>query len=854
LIQPQTPFDSFRVLRTSCAENRWPIVDSGELLPFTTRREAFGPMPMQDLESTLAAAVCHVKNDRNGDVATREAREAICQRFLTRWFIVIDSEHAIQPHAGSGSYYFLFWKNLSVTNVSVVELIALIRMHAIDRGRGGIAKVDFLPTESFKEFFINTYDSFISLHEPDEVIDGRASKTFSTDIITKVVKDFVSFHKNIFTKTILFDLYWTSAIIGVPPTISLDVGAVTLESGYIHSSGIALYLRNIEKAQADVFGRKLLRFTKAFAQTAVKKRLFVTPYAQEYFGPYDYDTSASLRNGLDGVRIQLKKHYFEDQSLLDFLAYLQSDLLKDALLIPRGLRKFSKEREDSTSAGGAATDSTIWFITDHHCNYDETSKVYLRGRQIYIIAYWQRYFNENQLNIYKERKPAWLASTTLPHTLSAALINVAKYNRQVIETDLMPRGSGAGRATPDGLTILDPFCGTGTTLFDAVLRCPTAKIIGLDSSNAMFWAVTANLRFLSLDDEEVDRLLSTFNAIRHALEAELAPTFDGVPLLQRAARARFGASFLRTVPTNEKLFEFALHRVLSELAAAADRTINSDVSDADIYRVSSKGFSDITLSFLADTNIDLRIKIVFFAIWRSFLLNTFSMRDDRRDHRVTLEILLREVKSCLLEYKSHLKLMRADTPPKIEQSVTRLTSFTEQIGQYSHCGRIDPGFWKPSWPRIPAPIESISTIDPALLEPGIQLFKVDDSISVLNNSPAFADIIITDPPFGFNTFGEEAAGMKELYAGLVPALIGSLRSWGQLIVALPAFAKNGKQIPFFQTQESIVKQVLAEVEAQSRVCISFGDTVPVNRRSASPPWYWGGYSTIERRILHFTIK
>ncbi|PZR81145.1 MAG: hypothetical protein DLM68_18390 [Hyphomicrobiales bacterium] len=56
----------------------------------------------------------------------------------------------------------------------------------------------------------------------------------------------------------------------------------------------------------------------------------------------------------------------------------------------------------------------------------------VKDRQLYLIVYAQSYLIHTQLNVYKERKPAWIASTTLPHTLSAALLNIAKYQRHMI--------------------------------------------------------------------------------------------------------------------------------------------------------------------------------------------------------------------------------------------------------------------------------------------------------------------------------------------------------------------------------------------------------------------------------------
>ena len=76
----------------------------------------------------------------------------------------------------------------------------------------------------------------------------------------------------------------------------------------------------------------------------------------------------------------------------------------------------------------------------------------------------------------------------------------------------------------------------------------------------------------------------------------------------------------------------------------------------------------------------------------------------------------------------------------------------------------------------------------------------------------------------------------------------------QLVISLPAFAKNGKQIPFYQTRESVIKQVIANVEAADRKILRNVETVPADSQIFGLPWYWGTASTIERRIIHFVIK
>ena len=116
------------------------------------------------------------------------------------------------------------------------------------------------------------------------------------------------------------------------------------------------------------------------------------------------------------------------------------------------------------------------------------------------------------------------------------------------------------------------------------------------------------------------------------------------------------------------------------------------------------------------------------------------------------------------------------------------------------------------------------------------------------------DVVITDPPYGFNTPTSEGTEMINLYARLAPTLVDCLRPWGQFLIALPAFAKNGRQIPFYQTRDLFVKQVIYHVEAEGRDVIRFAESVPGVPEFFKLPWYWGTSNTIERRVLHFVIR
>jgi hypothetical protein len=73
------------------------------------------------------------------------------------------------------------------------------------------------------------------------------------------------------------------------------------------------------------------------------------------------------------------------------------------------------------------------------------------------------------------------------------------------------------------------------------------------------------------------------------------------------------------------------------------------------------------------------------------------------------------------------------------------------------------------------------------------------------------------------------------------------------MVTLPSFARNGRQIPFFQTREALVRQVLAEVEKQGRQAVSIVHTSGEAKELFSPPFFWQSTSALSRSVLWFTV-
>ena len=115
------------------------------------------------------------------------------------------------------------------------------------------------------------------------------------------------------------------------------------------------------------------------------------------------------------------------------------------------------------------------------------------------------------------------------------------------------------------------------------------------------------------------------------------------------------------------------------------------------------------------------------------------------------------------------------------------------------------------------------------------------------------DVIITDPPYGFNTTGD-AHRTADLYARVIPRMIGLLRPKGQLIFSLPDSSHTGRAIPIVAMKELVTKQVLFAAAKLDREVIVPAISTPELGRLFQAPFYWESEKALRRVILHFHIR
>lgn len=741
--------------------------------------------------------------------------EVFVRRFKEIWLYINDVQHPIDYEKFCGSLFLLLYKNLSVTNVSVYEIISLLKVHTASRQAENNYEVMFFSDEEYTKYLSNMVLS---------IIQSKLDNAISSDDRDQFITNIVNLCGDALNSTIILNVYFSSVLLHVPQSLSVNVRKIMAESGYIHSSGNAVYVRNVEKAIIGDLEHRLKTFLNGYSE----KDVFITPYADEFFSPYDITSPVSIRNGLSGVKLQLRKHYIEGQPLLDYLATLPQ---RFKVQVPLGLKDFAKEREESKET--TETKGTIWFVVDYALEKDDSLERPGRNEEsLYLFVYAQSFLNDNQLILFKERKPGWYASITLPHTLSIALINVLRGQRR------KRRGTVDGRRP----VFLDPFYGTGTGLFDAALRMENTVIIGFDRDPIAAQVVKDNAKFFSLSVDDLRNFREAFSA---------------------------GQSYLGKINSYSELMrsirDLSLDRIVLELAAEehaklALKAVSTYVLElevdgkvASLQNTISKsinyGLPEQLRTILLDPKTNFRVRILIYCIWRALALGTFSIRDNKDN---VLGIISKEFEKVEREISHVIRGMERGEKAACGQ-------FLEMEGLYSHAflinnekiGQLASEIQHIKFDEMAKMIRAGN--DPDKWAPGIWLVDVEDSIEALALLEKRVDFLMTDPPYGFNMDTDGEAVLMNFFGKLVPRIVGVLRPQGQACLVLPAFAKNGRQIPFFETYQAIIRQFIAAANQADRPLVTEVETLPRPRGLFKKPFYWTSASVLERRIVHFSL-
>jgi hypothetical protein len=203
-----------------------------------------------------------------------EKNEFIWEKFFMRWF------------RGHGKpCYFIFRKHLGVTNTQYVELFSLIQSLSSISGTKEISDCFLFRTaDDLKTTLTETINS---------LLDEDESKR------EQMIKGFAVNYSDAFSRTAAIDLFYCSCAVFLPPGIDINLEKLCAQSGYVHSAGYSIYIRNIKKARKH----DLIQSITSYLQTSGAQRpIPFVVYSHEDFDGYDDGASDQIRRGIDSLK------------------------------------------------------------------------------------------------------------------------------------------------------------------------------------------------------------------------------------------------------------------------------------------------------------------------------------------------------------------------------------------------------------------------------------------------------------------------------------------------------------------------------------------------------------------------
>jgi tRNA G10 N-methylase Trm11 len=355
------------------------------------------------------------------------------------------------------------------------------------------------------------------------------------------------------------------------------------------------------------------------------------------------------------------------------------------------------------------------------------------------------------------------------------------------------------------IKVVDPFVGTGTSLLEA-LRFPDITFNGSDSDPSSDRLVEDNVDFFWLNDQQVDETLGGFFEVKSELEEHGSTGFANTRVYSIAKELFSTAEFAHHARTSEKLAlrkdqlpKDRMERLLAYVALRASKR-----NSARFARSVEPSNDDWLVAFeeelLVLTTQLQEMKKLRELEWLSSDGELAAMIAHEHYGRGNARVaLLKDNYSIGCVPEVQMKRDRAEVSQR-------------------YCLKVGPG-------------------------------KGD----VTHLEQDAFDVVIGDPPYGFNS-PEDAKRLAELYREFASAALRSLRDGGHLLLCLPERSHSGKYSPAFTHRSLVVQQLLLLAGQAERQLVFPHDRVRGAERLYESEYYWESERALRRSILHVQVR
>lgn len=346
------------------------------------------------------------------------------------------------------------------------------------------------------------------------------------------------------------------------------------------------------------------------------------------------------------------------------------------------------------------------------------------------------------------------------------------------------------------IVLADPFSGTGTTLLEC-LKVKGISAIGSDLDPMTTLIFNDNLEFFASPKEVLEKYVKRLSDLISDTEKLLAP----------AALATHPGDAMQA-------YQWAVQLADRVLKKSSTRSVEGLL----MIRFSQRDVETLQRYSALD-------RLVFYLVLRT--LRRHIPGFDR--HSKEWGMAFRKEAHALLSQVIKLRSLRE----RSSMDPFSAEPLLEFQGQYSRAVSVHE-----AWLRETAQRRELISV------------KVQD---IRDLKPDSCDLIITDPPYGFNTAGG-VIKLAELYSDAMRIMILALKNNGQLVFAVPDWSHTGRQLASFTFREFITQQILATAADLGRVVVNPAYTVPPPSQLFRAPFYWESDRALRRAILHFKIR
>ncbi len=600
---------------------------------------------------------------------------------------------------------------------------------------------------------------------------------------------FFAAYGSILMHGVILDARFGSCSLLLPPCLSVTLSQVCAQSGYIDSCGPQIYLSQFDRGTFPA----LIDHIKSYIELRTKKSVEKHRNEKINLAIWSHEDSSKTNvDNLKGSGLNSFKIYRDKVRLGNIKL---GDIFKIIFVIAPHLKNYINVIDNSNNdRQPEKCDGTIWILQDR--DIQNSSYGNFPGKKRYVICYHQIFKSCNPLHFFDENKPAWIAPITMPHSMLGAMINITR-----------PWGEST-------IKIHDPFCGTGSLVVECL---KDAKIFasGSDLSDFTQLLLKDNLAYFAASSDDL-HLLCTHAKNLCSIDFEISSLTDAD--IQRTEQF-----FLNN--SKVSISKSARNDFIQALRLALEYKTLSDFVDQE------KKFK--TTAFVK--SIDLQALIVKFFFY--IALRAEARATEVSDPKITWIGIFREKAGELVRHISDLAKWK-DRENSKERKFPRLPA------ELRGCRHTDFGFFELG-------------ISPEIFERASSQDKFKAvSIASATSEESFADglydVVVTDPPYGFNTTEVEHQ-LANLYADFIKVWVRKLKPKGHFVICLPQETYNGQILPYCTKPQLIVSQVMAAVADIGLQVIVPAKTQASHVPGAYPPYYWESSKVLRRVVLHFQI-